>query len=76
MAQRTSRKRQNPIRIKPKNQGKMRKTTGTKAGRKVPLSKLRKLANSKNPLTRRRAVFAINAKTKWNKGGGGRRRRR
>ena len=57
-----------PIRIAKKNQGKMRKTTGAKKGQKVPLSKLRRLAKSKNPTTRKRAVFAINAKTKFGKG--------
>ena len=53
-----------PIRIKKANQGKTRKATGTKKGQKVPVAKLRKLKNSKNPKTRQRATFALNAR-KW-----------
>jgi hypothetical protein len=56
-----------PIRIKKSNKGKLRKSTGTKKGEKVPVSKLRKLAKSKNPKTRKRAQFALNAR-KWGKG--------
>ena len=56
-----------PIRIKKSNKGKLRKSTGTKKGEKVPVSKLRKLAKSKNPKTRKRAQFALNAK-RWGKG--------
>ena len=55
------------IRIKPSNKGKLRKTTGTKKGQKIPVAKLRKLAKSKNPKTRKRAQFALNAK-RWSKG--------
>lgn len=64
MAKKKSRK---PIRIKKKNRGKTRKATGTKKGNKVPVSKLRKMKKSKNPATRKRATFALNAR-KWNKG--------
>jgi oligoendopeptidase F len=60
-------KRRKPIRIKPKNKGKLRKTTKTKKGRKIPVSKLQKLKKSKNPKTRKRANFALNAR-KWSKG--------
>ena len=56
-----------PIRIKKSNKGKLRKTTGTKKGEKIPVSQLRKLAKSKNPKTRKRAQFALNAR-KWGKG--------
>lgn len=60
--------RRKPIRIKPANRGKLRKSTGTKKGSKIPVSKLQKLKKSKNPVTRKRATFALNAK-RWNKGG-------
>jgi oligoendopeptidase F len=55
-----------PIHIKPENRGKLRKSTGTKKGNKIPVSKLKKLAKSKNPTTRKRAQFALNAR-KWGK---------
>lgn len=55
------------IRIKKKNQGKLRKSTKTKKGNKIPVSKLQKLKKSKNPKTRKRATFALNAR-KWSKG--------
>ena len=67
------RRRRRKIRIKPSNRGKLRKTAGAKKGQKIPASKLRKMKRSKNPKTRRRATFALNAR-KWRKGG--RRRRR
>lgn len=54
------------IHIKKANRGKLRKSTGTKKGAKIPVSKLRKLKNSKNPTTRKRANFALNAR-KWRK---------
>ena len=59
-------KRKNPIRIDPANAGKMRKTAGAKKGRKIPVASLRKLKNSPNPVTRKRATFALNAR-KWAK---------
>ena len=64
MAKRKSRRK--PIRIKPSNRGKLRKSAGTKKGRKIPVSKLKKMKRSKNPKTRKRATFALNAR-KWNK---------
>lgn len=64
---RKTKKKTNPIQINPANQGKMRKTAGAKSGKNIPLSTLRKLKNSKNPTTRKRATFAINAKTKFGK---------
>lgn len=54
------------IKIKKSNRGKLRKSTGTKKGKKIPVSKLRKMKNSKNPKTRKRANFALNAR-KWKK---------
>lgn len=70
---RTSRRRKGGIHIKKANRGKLRKSAGTKKGQKIPVSKLRAMKRSKNPKTRRRATFALNAR-KWKKGG--RRRRR
>lgn len=52
------------IKIKKSNRGKLRKSAGTKKGNKIPLSKLRKMKKSKNPKTRKRATFALNAR-KW-----------
>lgn len=57
-------KRKKGINIKPSNQGKLRRSTKTKKGNKIPVSTLRKLKNSKNPKTRKRANFALNAR-KW-----------
>lgn len=54
--------RRKPIRIKPSNKGKLRKSTGTKKGRKVPIKKLERLARSKNKTTKKRAVFALNVR--------------
>jgi oligoendopeptidase F len=54
------------IRIKKSNRGKLRKSTKTKKGNKIPVSTLRRLKKSKNPKTRKRATFALNAR-KWNK---------
>lgn len=50
------------IHIKKSNRGKLRKSTGTKKGKKIPVSKLRKMKKSKNPKTRKRATFALNAR--------------
>lgn len=69
-----ARRRRSGIRINPANKGKMRKTAGVKKGQKVPIATLRRLKHSKNPLTRRRATFALNIRL--GKIGGGRRRRR
>jgi oligoendopeptidase F len=54
------------IHIKKSNRGKLRKTTKTKKGNKIPVSKLQKMKKSKNPKTRKRATFALNAR-KWGK---------
>lgn len=63
-----ARKRRKPIHIKKANRGKLRKATGTKKGRKIPVSKLRQMKRSPNPTTRKRANFALNAR-KFKKGG-------
>lgn len=57
------------IKIKKSHAGKLRKSTGTKKGNKIPVSKLRKMKNSKNPKTRQRATFALNSK-RWRKTSG------
>jgi hypothetical protein len=69
-----ARRRRSPIRIKPSNRGKLRKTAGVKKGKKIPVSTLRRLKRSKNPVTRRRATFALNARS-WKRGGSKKRRR-
>lgn len=61
------------IAIKKSNAGKLRKSAGVKKGRRIPVSKLRKMKNSKNPTTRKRANFALNSRG-WRKTGGKRRR--
>ena len=62
------------IRIKKANRGKLRKTAKAKKGKKIPVSKLRQMKRSKNPKTRKRANFALNAR-KWKKTGRKKRRR-
>lgn len=49
--------------IKP---GALHKQLGIKEGTKIPESKLESLKNSKNPTSRKRAQFALNA-AKWAK---------
>jgi oligoendopeptidase F len=61
-------KRKSGINIKKSNRGKLRKAAGVKKGSNIPVSKLRSMKKSKNPKTRKRANFALNAR-KWNKGG-------
>jgi hypothetical protein len=56
------------IAIKKSNAGKLRKAAGAKRGRKIPVAKLRKMKASKNPKTRKRATFALNAR-KFKRGG-------
>ncbi len=41
-----------------KNKGGLRKKAGVKAGEKIPVKKLNKLAKSKNPKTRKQANLA------------------
>lgn len=61
-------RRRSPIKIKKANRGKLRKVAGVKKGQKIPVSKLRTMKKSKNPITRKRATFALNAH-KWKKRG-------
>lgn len=46
--------------------GALHKQLGIKEGTKIPESKLESLKNSKNPVSRKRANFALNA-AKWKK---------
>ena len=62
-------KKKKPINIKKKNKGKLRKTAGKKKGEKLSVAELRRMKKSKNPKTRQRANFALNAKTKFKKRG-------
>lgn len=64
----TKRRRKSGIYIKPANRGKLRKTAKAKKGKNIPVSKLQAMKKSKNPTTRKRATFALNAR-KWKKGG-------
>jgi oligoendopeptidase F len=61
-------KKRSGIHIKKANRGKLRKSAKVKKGQKIPVSKLRAMKRSKNPKTRKRANFALNAR-KWKKGG-------
>jgi len=61
-------RRRKPIRIKKSNRGKLRKSAKAKKGKKIPISKLRSMKRSKNPKTRKRANFALNAR-RWKKRG-------
>ena len=65
---RRRRKGKSGIRIKPGNAGKLRKTAKAKKGKKIPVKRLQQMKRSKNPKTRKRATFALNAR-KWRKGG-------
>ena len=60
-------KKRSGIYIKKSNRGKLRKSAKAKKGKKIPVKKLRAMKKSKNPKTRKRATFALNAR-KWNKG--------
>ena len=51
------------IHIKPENEGKLHKTMGVPEGKKIPLAALEKKKNSSDPATRKRANFAINARS-------------
>ncbi len=55
-----------PIKIKAANKGKLRAETKTPKGKKISASKLKKAAKSKDPVERKRAVFAENSR-KWAK---------
>jgi oligoendopeptidase F len=53
-----------PIKIRKATRGKLRASTGTPKGKKIPVATLRRLAKSKSVKTRKRAQFALNAR-KW-----------
>jgi hypothetical protein len=55
------RSRKNYIDIK--HPGALHKSLGVKQGEPIPASKLEKAIHSKNPLLKKRAVFAKNAKS-------------
>jgi hypothetical protein len=57
-----------PISIKKSNQGKLRSSTKTKKGQKIPIAKLQSLKKNGTPLQKKRANFALNAR-KWNSKG-------
>lgn len=67
------RRRRSGIKIKKANRGKLRKTARVKKGKKIPVSKLRKMKKSRSATTRRRATFALNARS-WRKTGRKRKR--
>ena len=56
------------IHIKPSHKGLLHKDLGKKAGAKLSEKDLEKAKNSKDPAERKRATFAMNARS-WNKGG-------
>lgn len=49
------------IHIDPKDRGKLRQTLGVPPKQKIPMAKLEAAKHSGNPVTRKRANFAINA---------------
>lgn len=55
-----------PMKIEIKRPGALHKKAGVAKGKKIPEAKIKKLEKSSNPLTRKQAVFADNAR-KWNK---------
>ena len=57
-------RRKSGIKIKKSKQGSLRKATGTKKGKKIPVKTLMRLKKSKNPAMRKKANFALNAR-KW-----------
>jgi hypothetical protein len=54
------------IDIKPSHRGLLHKDTHTAAGKKIPLSKLMAAKHSDDPAERKRATFALNARS-WGK---------
>jgi len=55
------------IQIQAQNKGKLHKDLGVKKGKKLTMGQLDKAKKSKNPAERKRATFALNARS-WNKG--------
>ena len=58
-------KRSSGIHIKPSHEGLLHKDLGVKQGGKIPLGDLEAAKHSSNPAERKRATFAINARS-WN----------
>lgn len=58
------------IRIKPENKGKLHASLGVPQGSPIPAKKLSKALHSSNPVLKKRAVFAENAKHFNHRGGG------
>jgi len=52
------------IKIKKKNQGALHRTLGVSKSKNLTTTQIAKAKRSKNPLTRKRATFAANAR-KW-----------
>lgn len=55
------------IEIKPENKGKLHKNLGVPQGKKLTEAELERAKHSKSPAERKRATFAMNARS-WNKG--------
>lgn len=60
------RRKKSGINIKKSKQGSLRRSTKTKKGQKIPVSKLRRLKKSGTPAQKKKANFALNAR-KWRK---------
>jgi hypothetical protein len=56
--------KRSPIKIKKSKQGSLRRKAKTGKGKNIPSSKLNSMAKSKNKNTKRKAIFAKNAR-KW-----------
>ena len=54
------------IHIKPSHKGLLHKNLKVKQGEKIPLSALQHAKHSSSPAERKRATFALNARS-WNK---------
>lgn len=64
--QKMAQAKSSPIHIKKSHEGELHRDLGVKSGSKIPASKLEAAKNSKDPAVRRRATFALNAKS-WNR---------
>lgn len=51
------------IHIKPANKGKLHADLGVKQGQKIPVKRLEAAKNSSDPAVRKRATFALNARS-------------
>lgn len=52
-----------PIHIKPGNRGKLHEYLGVPKGTKIPVAKIEAAKHSKSPAVRKRATFALNARS-------------